>query len=604
MFKRITLLFQIVFVLLTNNFAQDIESGKKLIEYEKYSAAVAHFNSMLNSGDKAQAYFYLGDIYFLNDKMDSARTSYLKGANADPDFALNYAGLAKVSVVTKDDAGIESNFNRAKDIGGEDNPQLYIILSEGYSHSSVKNYDKAIELLSNAVRSKKKNIDAFLHMGNAQLSKGKGTEAIQNYEEALKMDPNSPKAMMYKSRVYILINNYNEAITLLNQAIQSDPAYAPAYNELAELYANQKDYAKAAEYYKKYMEAAETTPETQKRYASLLYLNKDYQSAISILESLIQADPNSASSIRILAFSYLKTEDVEKSKGYFKQLFAMDSVDYLPADYENYADLLSKTGDDEQALELLSKIIAADSSRNDILGKMSVLYFKDKNWAGVISTLSKKTNLTAQEYFDLSKAYIFRGDAAISGNLDTLKTALTLDENASTLVREALLYYQKDLREARNDEQMITAALNKLTQSIETAITNGSKPSWSAMKTSWTQKVRSEITTDYAVADSLLDILITKAPQLAVAQFWKARVNTNFDPETISGTAKPYYEKFIELAKGEPEKYKKELIESYSYLGYYYYLQEDFVKSKEFWQEVLIIDPENVQASEVIKQLK
>ncbi|MCK7525612.1 MAG: hypothetical protein MZV64_52415 [Ignavibacteriales bacterium] len=81
-------------------------------------------------------------------------------------------------------------------------------------------------------------------------------------------------------------------------------------------------------------------------------------------------------------------------------------------------------------------------------------------------------------------------------------------------------------------------------------------------------------------------------------------MKANFDPESENGLAKPFYEKFIELAKRDQEKFKKELIESYSYLGYYYYLQQDNQKSKAVWQEVLLIEPDNKQATEVIKQLK
>ena len=57
-------------------------------------------------------------------------------------------------------------------------------------------------------------------------------------------------------------------------------------------------------------------------------------------------------------------------------------------------------------------------------------------------------------------------------------------------------------------------------------------------------------------------------------------------------------------AAADNGKFKKELIESYQYLGYYYYLQEDNAKSITYWQEVLKLDPENKQATEVIKQLK
>jgi tetratricopeptide (TPR) repeat protein len=130
------------------------------------------------------------------------------------------------------------------------------------------------------------------------------------------------------------------------------------------------------------------------------------------------------------------------------------------------------------------------------------------------------------------------------------------------------------------------------------------KIKWAFVKPAWLREVRSKIKLDYAKADTALTMLVQKVPDLAVAYFWRARINANFDPESKLGLAKPYYEQFIERAAADKDKFKKELIESYQYLGYYYYLQEDNVKSKVYWQEVLNLDPENKQANDVIKMLK
>jgi len=333
----------------------------------------------------------------------------------------------------------------------------------------------------------------------------------------LNIEQGNPEALTLKAEVYSLINNYSGAISLLNEAISSDSTYSPAYNKLAEVYASIKDYSKASEYYIKYIEKSEVTLEKQKRYASLLYLNKDYEKAISNLEKIIQAEPDNASSIRIIAYSYLRLEAVEASKYYFQKLFALSGIDYLPTDYENYSDLLSKTGNDSLALEYLLKITDLDSTRKDIYGKMSIIYFKNKNWNGVINSLNSKGDITAQEYFDLGKAYYF--------------------------------------------------------------------------------------TQDYTNADSAFSILASRVPDLPVAYFWQARVKTNFDPESDSGLAKPYYEQFLQLSNEDTLKFKKELIEAYSYLGYYYYLKEDNANSKLYWQKVYAIDPKNNQAIEALKNL-
>ncbi len=75
------------------------------------------------------------------------------------------------------------------------------------------------------------------------------------------------------------------------------------------------------------------------------------------------------------------------------------------------------------------------------------------------------------------------------------------------------------------------------------------------------------------------------------------------DPESEQGLAKPYYEKTIEVILAKPEQDdsdKKVLVEAYSYLSYYYYLQydkskkaEDKANVKSYAEKVLQIDPEN-----------
>ena len=516
--KKVLFYFQLFIIFSSGISAQDISSGIKLIKNEKYTEAKKTFISLLNGKSKAEAYFYLGEVYYLENKIDSAKLFYEKGIVADNEQPLNYAGLVKVNLALKKTSDADKNYKQAMELG-EDEPAVYVVLSEAYSSSyGDKNYDKAIELLNEGLKINPKYSKAYIALGNVYLNKSNGTEAIKNYQKAIEFSGTDPEPLTMISKVYVLIRNYNDAITLLNEAINHDPTYSPAYNQLAELYADMKDYSKAAEYYLQYVEASEITIERQKRFASILYMNKEYHKTINILNDVISKETDTAASIRVLAYSYLRLDDIENSKSYFQKLFEMDSVDYLPTDYDNYADLLSKTGNDSLAIVFLYKIVELDSSRKDVYGEISILYFKNKKWDGVISALELKGELTAQEYFDLGKAYYF--------------------------------------------------------------------------------------TQDYVKADSAFNLLVTRVPELAIAYFWQARVKTNFDPESDSGLAKPFYEQFISVSKEDTLKYKKELIEAYSYLGYYFYLIEDTSTSKEYWLKVAAIDPENPQANAALKELK
>jgi tetratricopeptide (TPR) repeat protein len=57
------------------------------------------------------------------------------------------------------------------------------------------------------------------------------------------------------------------------------------------------------------------------------------------------------------------------------------------------------------------------------------------------------------------------------------------------------------------------------------------------------------------------------------------------------------------LIENDTAKYRREIVEAYSYLGYYAYLQKDIPLAKSYYQKVLVLDPENPQAKEAVKNL-
>ena len=508
--------FYLLIIFSVNLLAQDISSGVRLIRSEKLAEAKKYFMSLVGSKVSDEACFYLGEIFLQQEKVDSAKLFYEKGIEANKKFPLNYAGLVRLNVLEGNSTQAEKNKEEAIDLGNDKNPEVYVVLSKAYS--LIKENKKAIELLNSALKINAQHANTYLAFGKIYLQENNGTDAVKNFQKAIDADPTNPEALTWKAKVYILINNYESAISLLDEAIKSDPSFAPAYVELAELYYTMKNYSKAAENYALYLANTEVAVEKQKRYISILYLNKDYQEAIDILKEMEKTDADNPFSIRILAYSYLRLDNNQISMSYFQKLFDLPKVDYLSTDYENYGNLLSKTGNDSLAALYLTKVVDLDSTRKDVLSDISVLYFKNKKWDGVITTLERKNQLKAQEYFDLGKAYYF--------------------------------------------------------------------------------------TQNYTKADSAFNILTQKVPDLGIAYFWQARVKSNFDPESEQGLAQPFYEKFINLSSNDTSKFKKELIEAYSYLGYYFFIKNDKASSLENWLKVYALDPENAQAKRAIDELK
>lgn len=92
------------------------------------------------------------------------------------------------------------------------------------------------------------------------------------------------------------------------------------------------------------------------------------------------------------------------------------------------------------------------------------------------------------------------------------------------------------------------------------------------------------------------------------ATFMRARVNTQLDPDSKLGLAKPYYEKLIELIEPRAEKDatdRARIIESYRYMiAYYYIVAEDKEQARAYADKLIQIDPENEIAKQIIEATK
>jgi tetratricopeptide (TPR) repeat protein len=110
-------------------------------------------------------------------------------------------------------------------------------------------------------------------------------------------------------------------------------------------------------------------------------------------------------------------------------------------------------------------------------------------------------------------------------------------------------------------------------------------------------------TRQFTEADAAFLKLIELQPNMSVGYLWEARTKSNLDPESEEGLARPYYEKLIEKASVNPEKGKQDLIEAYSYLGYYHFIKAENALARDYWAKVIALNPNDEKAKEALKAL-
>ena len=89
--------------------------------------------------------------------------------------------------------------------------------------------------------------------------------------------------------------------------------------EMSPLEQHARDYGKAHDNDKKYVELTGNDLYAQQRYASFLFLTKDYQGTVDVLESL---NTTTNLSLRLLGMAYLELGDPQKAQAYMMRYFA------------------------------------------------------------------------------------------------------------------------------------------------------------------------------------------------------------------------------------------------------------------------------------------
>lgn len=404
--------------------AQTLKEAVVKTDNERFESAASDYRALIaKEPTKGDNYFYFGENYFRKGDLDSANLCYVKGAELNATYPLNYVGLAKILWYKGLQTEAKTQLFKASTLGAK-NAEVMRKTAEIYINAEQKSLDEAINLLNAAIKIEPKNQESYLLMGDAMLEKNPtdGGPAIKNYNKATELNPASPKGDLRSGRLYQRGQNYQLALDLYKKAQATDPTYAPAYREKAELYYKAGQKANAVESYKKYLELNNSL-DARERYASFLFSNKQYTEAIAELENLQKAGNTKFYLDRMLGYSYAEvgtTIDKEAfNKGlasintFFEKTAAIPNFKYVATDYKYKGILLAKTGKDSLGVLEMEKAIALDPAKSsDMIREIAKANMKAKKYFKAIETYERlmdgnPKNLNGADYFDLGRSYYF-----------------------------------------------------------------------------------------------------------------------------------------------------------------------------------------------------
>ena len=379
-------------------FAQTGDAGKKALEMERYEEANSIYKKQLNDKKADNAYYTLGDIYLKTEKLDSANYYFNQGIAKNKKSAINFAGLGKVAMSQGNRAEAEKQFGQALKLSKSKDAAVLTAVAEGYINAPERtdaDLQKAVGYLQKAVQRDKNNTSAYLMLGDAQLDLKKGGEAMTAYDNAVRINANNPNAHLRIGQLYTRSRNYTEAEQAFQKAISIDPNFAPAYRDLGELYYFAGQYDKALSTFKKYVDMAEDSPETKAKYASFLFLTKNYDQTLKEVQEVLKTDPNNTVMNRLQAYSYLELGQPEKAlqamEGYIQKV-GKDKL--IAEDYEYYGRILSKNNQHAKATENLQKALDLNPDKVEIYQELASAYAKAGQYDKAVAVYDKKRERT------------------------------------------------------------------------------------------------------------------------------------------------------------------------------------------------------------------
>ena len=381
------------------------------------------------------------------------------------------------------------------------------------------------------------------------------SEAMVCAEEAKKISPTDPYVSVALGDAFIAKADGGNAVTSYEKSIELNKTFALGFCKIGEIYVMGKSYDEAEK---------------------------------NFLKS-IEVDPEFKAANRFLAELYYQKKQYAKAADYYKTyLDKAGNVIEAQKRYASFLFLNKKYAETIQTIEALKK---EGSITSNLQRFLAYSYYETGNFpvslTAIESYFANTSKPTATDYEYYGK--ILSKNASDSLAILNFRKALQVDaEKLDVHNSIADVYFNQKKYVLAADEYQAKFSKLKGAPSAIDLFELGRSYYYGA---------------DYVKADTTFAMVIAKTPESPLGYLWRGRAASSLDPETETGIAKPFYEGLITKAT-DPVKYKKELIEAYSYMGYYHYQKKDNASAKSFFIKVKELDPANQKALDVLKALK
>ena len=541
----------------------------------EYDAAKRYFEKQINTSP-AQAYFYLGEIAYLEGNTAEAKAYYQKGLAANPNDFYNQVGEAKL--LLKSDKKLAETTFKAIQKKSKKDALVTLAIARAYFDAGmpVEAHAKMDE-----ARKKNKRLPQIYILEGDMIKAESGDklgdklgEIAGKYDMAILFDDNYRLGYIKSAQAYMLFSP-TSAIDKLKEFTDRHPDYMLAYRLIGQASTQIGLYNQAMKSYETYMAGGEYSFEDLERYARVLYFSDLFEDAQKVVSQGIELLPDAFVMNRLQMYIYAKVQDTENGLAQASKFFNLekDKSRYLALDYITYGAILKDAEMYSEALIAYNKAIEIEP--------------KNEYYLEVVELGRAQGNQAlSADYYD--RYMQLRGGEVTPADYNQL----------------GFYYYNAGTNSAKN-----TALMQELAQNNNLLIelASAQNESVDALKADNSLFTKAYSMYYLAKADSVFAILVDLMPDSYSGYRWQALTKHAIDSDAKNGAARPYYEKVIEVLN-EREEFtdasNRVLVEACGYLAYHYYLVDNMEKAVFYCNETLKIDPANRNATAILEGIK
>lgn len=211
------------------NYPALIQYGTLLREQKRFEEALSIYNKAKDLNPSfIHARFNLGTLYFEKENLQKAEVEFLKILELLPDFPEPYFYLVMIYLKEGEREKARGIIEKAKRVLKKE-ANLYFY--EGLIFIAESNLTRAIESFKNALKYEPNYFDAKFNLAQAYYKSGKVQEALKEYEECLKLNPEFPQLYLIIGSIFLYdLNGPEKAREFFEKFLKKFPYHPEAQN--------------------------------------------------------------------------------------------------------------------------------------------------------------------------------------------------------------------------------------------------------------------------------------------------------------------------------------------------------------------------------------